>query len=287
MTFYDAHPLAVHPLPVTPKKGGFGGCSPGTITGTRVRSRVPRNENRNEGTFAKTTLVRNRPFVNPCPPQLRGKWHCMFLLTCRMAKKYRMAQPLGRKQTVSGNQNIFLSGMETRTVRIGCCQRTTARKAAAISTRKCSCQMLANPCPTLGQLLASRILYALLVGRKQSEIARARFCTQSCSQVGQLLVNSSPTSHPVGSFRGLPCNSPVATPDRTALRNRNRHRASLLHCPEVREKSFLVGTARLKVGTANRSVHELQMTTSTLETGEWESKSGQSNRCKLKAICAV
>ena len=32
-----------------------------------------------------------------------------------------------------------------------------------------------NPCPTLGQLLASRILYALLVGEKQHEIAKARF----------------------------------------------------------------------------------------------------------------
>ena len=42
-----------------------------------------------------------------------------------------------------------------------------------------------NPCPTLGQLLASRILYALLVGEKQHEIARARFRTQSCSNVGQ------------------------------------------------------------------------------------------------------
>ena len=47
-----------------------------------------------------------------------------------------------------------------------------------------------GPCPTLGQLLASRILYALLVGEKQHEIARARFCTQSCSKVGQLLTNS-------------------------------------------------------------------------------------------------
>ena len=48
------------------QKGGFGGCSPGTKTRTRVRSDVPsdrktgtrvrmfpRNENRNEGTFAK------------------------------------------------------------------------------------------------------------------------------------------------------------------------------------------------------------------------------------------
>ena len=59
-----------------------------------------------------------------------------------------------------------------------------------------------NPCPTLGQLLASRILYALLVGETQYEIARARFCTQSCSKVGQILVNSSPTPHPLGSCIG-------------------------------------------------------------------------------------
>ena len=98
--------------------------------------------------------------------------------------------------------------------KIGCCQRTTARKTPALSTWKCSCQKLANRCPTLGQLLASRILYALLVGDKQYEIAKARFCTQSCSKVDQLLVNSSPTPHPMGSCRGLPCSSPLATPNK-------------------------------------------------------------------------
>ena len=60
------------------ERGGFGGCSPGKKTGTRVHSDVPperkperghvrmfpRNENRNEGTFAKTTLVRNRPLIS-------------------------------------------------------------------------------------------------------------------------------------------------------------------------------------------------------------------------------
>ena len=34
--------------------------SPGTTTGTRVRSHVPLNENRNDGAFAKTTLLRNQ-----------------------------------------------------------------------------------------------------------------------------------------------------------------------------------------------------------------------------------
>ena len=53
------------------------------------------------------------------------------------------------------------------------------------------------------RLLASRILYALLMGEKQYEIAQARFCTQSCSKLGHLLVNSSPTPHPMGSCRGL------------------------------------------------------------------------------------
>ena len=72
-------------------------------------------------------------------------------------------------------------------------------------------------CPTLCRLLASRILYAVLVGEKQSETARARSCTQSWSHVGQLLVNSSPTPHPMGSCRGLPCSSPLATPDVESL----------------------------------------------------------------------
>ena len=83
------------------QKGGFGGCSPGTKTGTRVRSpkppfwkppfylpitlfgvdtegwfpegwfrrMFPRNENRNEGKFAKTTLLRNRPFISQAQVQ--------------------------------------------------------------------------------------------------------------------------------------------------------------------------------------------------------------------------
>ena len=70
-----------------------------------------------------------------------------------------------------------------------------------------------NPCPTLGQLLASRILYTILVGEKQYEIGGARFCTQSCSKVGQLLVDSSPTPHPMGRCRGLPCSSLLSTPE--------------------------------------------------------------------------
>ena len=57
-----------------------------------------------------------------------------------------------------------------------------------------SCQPTSNTWST-----SSRILYALLVGEEQHEFARARFCTQSCSKVGQLLVSSSPTPHPMGS----------------------------------------------------------------------------------------
>ena len=108
----------------------------------------------------------------------------------------------------------------------------TARKTPAISTRKCSCQKLANRCPTLGQLLASRILYALLVGEKQYKIAKARFCTQSCSKVGQLLVNSSPTPHLMGSCRGLPCSSPLATPEVGGAPSTVKHFRS-----EIRNKS--------------------------------------------------
>ena len=70
-----------------------------------------------------------------------------------------------------------------------------------------------NPCPTLGQLLTSRILYVPLVGEKQHKIARARFCTQSCSNVGHLLVNSSPTPQDTGSCEGLPCSGPLAIPE--------------------------------------------------------------------------
>ena len=56
----------------------LGGTQKGGFAGTRVHSDVPperkpergyirmfpRNENRNEGTFAKTALLRNRPFIS-------------------------------------------------------------------------------------------------------------------------------------------------------------------------------------------------------------------------------
>ena len=97
-------------------------------------------------------------------------------------------------------------------VSIGCCQRTTARKTPCNFNTEMFVSKVGHPYPTLGQLPTSRILYGLLVGEKQYEIARARFCTQSRSKVVQLLVNSSPTPHPMGSCRGLPCSSPLATP---------------------------------------------------------------------------
>ena len=55
-------------------KGWFWRCSPGMKTGSHVPPKrklergyvrmFPRNENRNEGTFAKTTLLRNRRFAS-------------------------------------------------------------------------------------------------------------------------------------------------------------------------------------------------------------------------------
>ena len=52
-------------------KGTFG-CSARTNTGTRVRSHVPpERKNWNEGTFARTTLLRNCPFGGRCERVLR------------------------------------------------------------------------------------------------------------------------------------------------------------------------------------------------------------------------
>ena len=101
----------------------------------------------------------------------------------------------------------------TGCVIFGRCQRTTARETPCNFNTEKKVSRVGSPCPPLGQLLASRILYALLVEEKQYEMARARFYTQSCSKVGQLLVNSSPTPHSMGSCRGLPCSSPLATPE--------------------------------------------------------------------------
>ena len=51
---------------------------------------------------------------------------------------------------------------------------------------------------------------------------RARFCTQSCSKVGQLLANSSPTSHPKGNCRSLPWGGPLLVAPRGWEFNRGR-----------------------------------------------------------------
>ena len=67
---------------------------------------------------------------------------------------------------------------------------------------------VSDSCPTC------QPYFVRALGReKQHEIAKARFCTQTCSKVGQLLVNLSLTPYPMGSCRGLPFSSPLATPD--------------------------------------------------------------------------
>ena len=59
-------------------------------------------------------------------------------------------------------------------------------------------------------------LHALLVGEKQQEIARARFCIQSCSKVGQLLVK---VGQLLVNRRGLPCSSSLATSEKKRRKN--------------------------------------------------------------------
>ena len=91
-----------------------------------------------------------------------------------------------------------------------------------------------NPCPTLGQLLASQILCAILAGEKQHEITRARLCKR--------LANSWSTPrqlpHPMGSCRGLPCNSPLAAPEeRKTQKKRKETRNNLKHTEESGKKT--------------------------------------------------
>ena len=59
------HPFTKPPfyLPMTL----FGGFAKGWFPKGWFRRMFPRNENRNEGTFAKTTLLRNRPFISQRP----------------------------------------------------------------------------------------------------------------------------------------------------------------------------------------------------------------------------
>ena len=74
---------------------------------------------------------------------------------------------------------------------------------------------VANSCPTLGQLLDSRILdFVCTRGKRQAPRNRqGNILNTELLKVGQLLINSSPIPHPMGSCRGLPCNSPLATPE--------------------------------------------------------------------------
>ena len=95
---------------------------------------------------------------------------------------------------------------EKQNTHLGVASGRLQERPPAISTRKCSCQKLATHVQESWST-SSQLDFVLALGRKQHEIARARFCTQSCSKDGQHLVNSSPTSHPMGSCKGLPCNS--------------------------------------------------------------------------------
>ena len=95
---------------------------------------------------------------------------------------------------------------------IGCCHNTSARKTPAISTRnrsRQSWQPLSNSWSTLSQPHFARALGR----RKTARNRQGEILYTECSKVGQLLVNSSPTPHPMGSCRGLPCSGPLATPE--------------------------------------------------------------------------
>ena len=103
------------------KRVFFGGCSPATKTGTRVHSDAPperkpergyvrmfpRNQNRNEGAFAKTTLLRNAPFCLPV----------------KLASQQALASPLGQNDNKTGekdakrtNGSIFLNATAPESV---------------------------------------------------------------------------------------------------------------------------------------------------------------------------
>ena len=116
---------------------------------------------------------------------------------------------------------------------IGCCQRTTARKTPAISTRKCWCQKLANPCPTLGQLLASRISFCTrkAVRNRPSKILYTELL-KSWSTLGQLLANSPPHGKLQGSSLQLSSGN-------ARLQKRRVIEKFLKHCPKNSQKKSL------------------------------------------------
>ena len=198
---------------VVSKTFAFGGCSPAPKNwneGTFGCSPVPKPEqgymrmfpgtkNWSKGTFAKTALLRNRPFVYSRDLAWKSKTSCSQTSATRLHR----CRPIGARNLVpSENRRNMLP-------------EDNCKKDPCDFSTEMFVSKVGNPCPTLGQLLASRILYALFAGEKEHEIARASFCSQSCSIVGQLLANSSPTPHPMGSCRGLPCSSSLATQETT------------------------------------------------------------------------
>ena len=93
----------------------------------------------------------------------------------------------------------------------GCCQRATVRKTPAISTRKCPCQKLvalSNSWSTSSQPDFVRALGRRKTARNRPSKILYTELLKSWPTLGQLLA----ISPPMGSCKGLPCSSPLATP---------------------------------------------------------------------------
>ena len=97
-------------------------------------------------------------------------------------------------------------------VRFGCCQRTTARKAPAISTRKYSCQKLATHGSNSWSTFCEPDLVCVLGRSKTARNRQGSILSIKLLKSWSTL--ASPTPPPMRSCRALPCNSPLATPER-------------------------------------------------------------------------
>ena len=113
------------------------------------------------------------------PPSIaRGSvLNTMILWATRLRHQMRNMQTRLKPHWYEGHHVIF-----------GCCQRTSARKTPAISIWKSSCKKLATHVQILVNLYQAGFC-TLSWLEKHHKIRRARFSTQSCSRVGQLLLN--------------------------------------------------------------------------------------------------
>ena len=100
----------------------------------------------------------------------------------------------GKQQLETPSIQLGIPAQSSPDELVGRCQRTTARKTTAISTRKCSCQKLATHVQLLSRTSSQPDFERALSSRKIARNRRGRILytelLKSWSTLGQFLANS-------------------------------------------------------------------------------------------------